>query len=144
MLANILLVVGFVAALVLISFAAVRRFQNNQFTITHIDNTHIELYNAARKQTLRVTLVAIMDDPLQSTRLERHFQQRLGSHNDMLLRARSPVKNGRCGTYIPANAQRIAANVVSATRHEVQLWLTYRQTVGANQRTIYIEQTFNL
>lgn len=144
MLLNIALFSAFIGLLVLVCYMAARRFQRNQFTITHIDNTHVTLYNAARNQTVRVTLIAIMDDPMQTSRLERHFQHRLGGPDSLLLRGRSAVKNSRCSTYIPGNAQRVHANAVSASRHEATLWLTYRQVTGLSQRTIHIEQTFTL
>lgn len=141
MLFNILLVVIFIAALLLVCRLCYLNFLRNQFTITHIDNTHVELHNAARNQTIRVTLLAIMDEPLQSDRLACRYRYRQVSQGYTFLRATSAVRNGRCSAHIPANAERVQVRAV-ASRREVRLWLEYRQSLLGVNRRILIDQTF--
>lgn len=129
-------------------FAAViaykwNRFHNSRFEVIHTDNTHIELYNPVRKQTVRLTLLAMMEEPFSTQLLERRFHKQTRNERSLMLYGESPVSFGRGSTFIPANARRVKVEA-SATPNAIFLRLVYEQQDGDRSFRIYINHVFTL
>lgn len=126
------------------------KHKRNRFDVSHVDNTHIELHNAARNTTVRLTLLALFDRPLATDMLVRRFDRADYGERSVTLFANTPIdrRSRRGTTFIPANGKRIELRT-SSTRDHLHLYLVYELTPPEGgehlpRRRVYIHHTFAL